>query len=449
MSAPWLQLPDRFHDVVAPARFPEHRLRWRNDRAAAEIGLDRLDDAAWIDHFSRFEPLPDNLPEPLALRYHGHQFGHYNPNLGDGRGFLFAQLRARDGRWLDLGTKGSGPTPWSRGGDGKLTLQGGVREVLAAELNEARGVPTCRILSVVETGEGLWRNDEPSPTRSCVLVRQSHGHVRIGTFQRLATLRDELGLQALVDYCGTHLLGRPGLGAVDFVEEVGCRLVDLCARWLAAGFVHGVLNTDNLAITGESFDYGPWRFLPEGWDPNFTAAYFDHTQRYAFGRQLHAIAFGLRQLVASLAPIAPAPELEGAAVRALHRFTERFVAAWLRRLAIQPQGASADGALVDAIVAFLATDGASFDRFVFDWRGGAAAEDRALAGPAGPIYREARFEPVLEHLRRALPVPGRRPGGDAPVGLPDPEVKAIWAAIATDDDWGPFTAKVAAIRQSA
>ncbi|HEX7657361.1 MAG TPA: protein adenylyltransferase SelO family protein, partial [Sphingomonas sp.] len=128
------QLGNAFYDPVAPARFPETRLRFRNDRAAASVGLDHLDDQAWISHFGRFDPLPGSLPTPLALRYHGHQFRVYNPEIGDGRGFLFAQLRDDRGRLMDLGTKGSGQTPWSRFGDGRLTLKGGVREILATEM---------------------------------------------------------------------------------------------------------------------------------------------------------------------------------------------------------------------------------------------------------------------------------------------------------------------------
>src|SRR5690606_19132224 len=129
------------------------------------VGLEALDDAEWISHFGGFRPLPDNLERPLALRYHGHQFRVYNPEIGDGRGFLFAQIRDGAGRLLDLGTKGSGVTPYSRQGDGRLTLKGAVREVLATEMLEALGVYTSKTFSVVETGEQLWRGDEPSPTR--------------------------------------------------------------------------------------------------------------------------------------------------------------------------------------------------------------------------------------------------------------------------------------------
>ncbi|MFN4186310.1 MAG: protein adenylyltransferase SelO family protein, partial [Hyphomonas sp.] len=148
----FFDLGEDYGDAVAPADFPQTALRFRNDRAAASVGLHTLTDAEWIAHFGRFEPLPGQ-PGPIAMRYHGHQFRTYNPDLGDGRGFLAAQIRDASGRMLDLGTKGSGQTPWSRGADGRLTLKGGVREVLAAGMLEALGVPTSRAFSLIETGE--------------------------------------------------------------------------------------------------------------------------------------------------------------------------------------------------------------------------------------------------------------------------------------------------------
>ncbi|MDE0880042.1 MAG: protein adenylyltransferase SelO family protein, partial [Sphingomonas bacterium] len=191
-------LGERFYDPVSAADFPQTVLRYRNDRAAATVGLDALTDAEWIAHFGRFVPLSDTLIQPLALRYHGHQFRTYNPDIGDGRGFTFAQMRDSEDRLMDLGTKGSGQTPWSRFGDGRLTLKGGVREILATEMLEALGVPTSRTLSLIETGEALDRGDEPSPTRSAVMVRLSHSHIRIGTFQRVAYERDEDAMRHLV-----------------------------------------------------------------------------------------------------------------------------------------------------------------------------------------------------------------------------------------------------------
>src|SRR6516164_7032322 len=178
-------LGPEFADPVRAAEFPQALIRFRNDRAAATVGLDTLDDEEWRAAFARFEPLPGNLAQLLAMRYHGHQFRTYNPELGDGRGFLYAQLReAGTSRLLDLGTKGSGQTPYSRFGDGRLTLKGAVREALAAAMLDALGVPTSRCFSVIETGEALTRGDEPSPTRSAVMTRLSHSHIRFGTFQR-------------------------------------------------------------------------------------------------------------------------------------------------------------------------------------------------------------------------------------------------------------------------
>src|ERR1044072_3278378 len=204
-----------FFDPVAPADFPKTVLRHRDQRWAERVGLGGWSEADWLRHFGRFEPLPGSLPEPLALRYHGHQFRSYNPDLGDGRGFLFAPLRGspkdgKDSRLMDLGTKGSGQTPYSRFGDGRLTLKGGVREILATEMLEALGVETSKTFSLIETGEALDRNDDPSPTRSAVLVRLQHSHIRIGTFQRLATLGEDDNLRKLTAYCLRNYYGDAG-----------------------------------------------------------------------------------------------------------------------------------------------------------------------------------------------------------------------------------------------
>ena len=206
---PILALADWIGDPVEPAQFPRTQLRWRNDRAAQAIGLADLSDDEWLAHFGRFKPLPGNLERPLALRYHGHQFRVYNPEIGDGRGFLFAQVQGENGRLLDLGTKGSGQTPYSRAGDGRLTLKGAVRELLATEMLEALGVDTSKTFSIIETGEQLMRGDEPSPTRSAVLTRLSHGHIRIGTFQRLLAHDEPEHMRELVAYCLENFPGPP------------------------------------------------------------------------------------------------------------------------------------------------------------------------------------------------------------------------------------------------
>src|SRR5881398_2106911 len=224
-----LTLGPDFYDPVEAAAFPKCIQRFANKRWAERIGLN-LDDEGWVRHFCRFEPLPNNLLQPLALRYHGHQFRVYNPEIGDGRGFTFAQLRDDRGWLLDLGTKGSGQTPYSRTADGRLTLKGGVREILATEMLEALGVNTSKTFALFETGEELMRGDEPSPTRSAVLTRLSHGHIRIGTFQRLAAFGEEDNLKKLTRYCLENLYAEQ---AVADDAENALRLFDLVS-WATA-----------------------------------------------------------------------------------------------------------------------------------------------------------------------------------------------------------------------
>jgi uncharacterized protein YdiU (UPF0061 family) len=457
----FMRLGDDFADPVAPADFPQARLRFRNDRWAARVGMEGLDEAEWIAAFARFEPLPDNQPQPLALRYHGHQFRSYNPEIGDGRGFLFAQLReAQSGRLLDLGTKGSGRTPYSRSGDGRLTLKGGVREVLATAMLEALGVPTSKSFSLIETGENLYRNDEPSPTRSAVLTRLSYSHVRFGTFQRHAYFERRDLIVTLID----HVIGLyyPELSGLDaparpaaLLRAVVGRTATLTARWMAAGFVHGVLNTDNMNINGESFDYGPYRFLPFN-DPNFTAAYFDQTGLYCFGRQPQAVFWNLQQLAACLA--SDVDGLDEPLTAALNSFGDAYRdalrAAMLSRLGVKSLGRDADAALVNAAFQALGegAEALRWEPFFFDWVCGAASIPRALAGPRAGLYMGPAFIAFREKLEAFEPERPERLAApyfaeQDPEELLYEEIEAIWAAIAERDDWVPFEAKLARIDQ--
>jgi uncharacterized protein YdiU (UPF0061 family) len=454
--APDPKLPDlgpEFADPVRAEAFPNEILRFRNDRAAATVGLDSLTDEEWVAHFARFEPLPGNLDPPLAQRYHGHQFRTYNPELGDGRGFTFAQMReAGTGRLLDLGTKGSGRTPWSRSGDGRLTLKGGVREVLATAMLEALGVPTSRSFSLIETGEDLVRGDEPSPTRSSVLVRLSHGHIRFGSFQRHAFFERGDRITALTDYVIANYY--PELeGANDrpaaMLQAVVARSARLAAAWMAAGFVHGVLNTDNMNMTGESFDYGPYRFLPHN-DPNFTAAYFDHAGLYSFGRQPEAVFWNLQQLAGALSLTAETEPLVAALNGFGFAYRFELVAAMLARLGVRSRGAEEDGALVQAMFAAFAEGGERlrWEPFFFDWFCG--DEGRALRGLRGDVYGGEAFREFRRLLASYEPDRPERLG-DAYFAAPDPEellydqIEALWAPIAEQDDWSPFETKLASI----
>lgn len=439
-----LSLGEKIGDPVEAADFPKMILRFRNDRWAEAVGLGHLSDEEWINHFARFKPLVGTLVQPLALRYHGHQFRVYNPEIGDGRGFLFAQLRDNADRLLDLGTKGSGQTHYSRFGDGRLTLKGGVREILATEMLEALGVNTSKTFSLIETGEQLVRGDEPSPTRSSVLVRLSHGHIRIGTFQRIAYERDEAMMRRLVDYCLTHLL-EPAPGGLDasiaLMRQVVERTAELAASYMVAGFVHGVLNSDNINVTGESFDYGPWRFTPR-WEPGFTAAYFDQTGLYAFGRQAEAIHWDAAQLAVSLRLLCEAEPLIAELERFVDLYQDALIGHFFRRLGLVPGERQASLEFIESCIRAMAETGTLIDRFFFDWRCGDARHPEEYAGEAWGGIREAisAFAPAgtRDHSYWS---------DEGPCSMHIEEVESIWSAIADRDDWTPLDAKIEAVRR--
>jgi serine/tyrosine/threonine adenylyltransferase len=422
------EISDFIADPVDAAQFPKQSIRWRNDCAAAEVGLNGLTDAEWIAHFGRFEPLPGSLTQPLALRYHGHQFRIYNPDIGDGRGFLFAQMRDRSGRLMDLGTKGSGQTPYSRFGDGRLTLKGGVREILATEMLEALGVTTSRTFSLIETGEQLHRGDEPSPTRSAVMIRLNHGHIRIGSFQRLATLGLTDELKRLTAYSLKHYYSEEG-PPERLLTLVAKSTARLAASYMAAGFVHGVLNSDNINISGESFDYGPWRFTPT-FDADFTAAYFDSAGLYSFGRQAEAIHWDVVQLAIALTPIADKEALETALSAFAPAYRAALIESFLWRLGVIPKANESDVALVQAIEATLSETQTPIDQFFFDHAGNRSGSFEPLAG------YESAIDITHPYWRNT-----------APCSMHIEEVEAIWQRVADDDDWTMLNDKVTTIRQ--
>ena len=445
-------LGPEFADAVAPATFPVLTSRYWNKRAAVSIGLDQLDDSEREAHFALFRSLPGNQRSPLAMRYHGHQFRVYNPDLGDGRGFLFGQQREADtSRLLDLGTKGSGTTPWSRNGDGRLTLKGGVREVLATAMLEALGVPTSRSFALYETGESLERGDEPSPTRGSVLTRLSYSHIRFGTFQRLAALGRPDLMRKLVDhvvdfyYAG---IANNTARSINLVTAIIIKAARLTARWMAAGFVHGVLNTDNMNINGESFDYGPYRFLPRS-DPNFTAAYFDQNGLYSFGRQPEAVLWSLKQLAGALSVITPTEGL----VEALNIFPQAYKAAlaeaMLMRLGIAPINDKADEELVRKAFHALADGGEQlrWEPFFFDWFGGSESTTRAMTGPRCNLY----ITPAFLDFRDCLATRRKATHADVaqayfqetePEELLHAEIEKIWLAVAERNEWSLFYQKL-------
>ncbi|AFY59410.1 YdiU family protein [Synechococcus sp. PCC 6312] len=446
-------LGDNYSDPVAAAEFPQHILRFRNDQVLKILGLEpeAVTDEDFIAAFGKFqerEPL-------LAMRYHGYQFGEYNPRLGDGRGFLYGQVRGLDGELYDFGTKGSGTTPYSRGGDGRLTLKGGVREVLGSEMLARLGVRTSRTLSLIETGEQLWRGDEPSPTRSSVLVRFSRSHIRFGTFERLHALQRPDLIPPLLDhvleYYYPHLLTRSE-PYLDFYQELVAKTANLVAQWMAAGFCHAVLNTDNMSITGESFDYGPFAFIPT-YDTHFTAAYFDHYGRYSYGNQPGICVWNLEMLQRPLAAVIDPAGMAERLEKFAPLFQTAYVQAMIQRLGLPQLGLPEATKLVQATGEFLAASQVGYSEFFVElrqkfsplWRvdSGHILRTSELVQSVKPeilnTWQTAYFhalnqlpESELTHIQANLKT------YNSLVIMTRPTIEQVWAAITERDDWEPF-----------
>jgi uncharacterized protein YdiU (UPF0061 family) len=276
-----------------------------------------------------------------------------------------------------------------------------------------------------------------------VLTRLSHGHVRIGNFQRFAFFGETESIATLTGYCLNHLLDEP-LGddaenAARLFDRVCSATAALAASYIAAGFVHGVLNSDNINITGESFDYGPWRFAPE-WDEEFVAAYFDEIGLYAFGRQPEAIHWDVAQLGGCLSMIGEAQALSDLLASWPDRFQTALSNRMLARLGLAQRGEPEDRPLVSAMIKALRSRLVGIDRFFFDWRGGRMPHDE--------IYRDAEFDELRTSLEGRQRASTHSYWSDpAPCSMHIDEVESIWSAIAEHDDWAPFESKIAAIRR--
>jgi serine/tyrosine/threonine adenylyltransferase len=445
--------PD-YADEVEAENFPKHLLRFRNNSVLPQIGLDpaQVSDTDFVNAFSKFQ---DRAPL-LAMRYHGYQFGEYNPGLGDGRGFLYGQVRGKDGELYDFGTKGSGRTPYSRGGDGRLTLKGGVREVLASEFLHYQGVRTSRCLSMIETGDALWRGDEPSPTRSSVMVRFSRSHVRFGTFERYHTLRRPDLIAKLLDHVLAvyypHLQqGSQAERYSQFYAELVQRTATLVAEWMSVGFCHAVLNTDNMSITGESFDYGPFALITH-YDPQFTAAYFDYAGRYCYANQPGICEWNLEMLQRPLAAVIPSSEMEAA----LKDYGNQFMAAYrqrmLHKLGFEQVGMVESEELLQLTITFLFESKLNYHDFFAELRQRFNPQWRV--DPVHIFANSTLFTPdqfsALEPWRLLYQ---RLLTQQPDVNLADiqqrlqrnpltvisrPQIEAIWEPIATADNWQPF-----------
>lgn len=354
------RMPGRMFVELPPARVPDPELIRVNTGLALELGVD----ADWLASDAGVRALAGNIPpegaQPLAQVYAGHQFGNWNPRLGDGRAILLGEVIDRHGHRRDIQLKGSGRTPFSRGGDGKAWLGPVMREYIVSEAMHAMGVPTTRALAAVATGETVMR-EEPFP--GAVLTRVAASHIRVGTFQYFASQRDTEALEALV----AHVIDRhypDADGVMGLLDAVVSAQAQLIAHWMSLGFIHGVMNTDNMAISGETIDYGPCAFM-DSYHPQTVFSSIDRHGRYAYDQQPQIGIWNLAQLATALLPLVGKDEEAAAetATEVIHRFAPRFRAAWLRRFGAKiglSAPREADGALISALLAAMAENGADF-----------------------------------------------------------------------------------------
>lgn len=385
---------------------PEPAIAVLNEPLAEDLGLDPawLRSAAGVRFLVGGEAAEGDGSGPagraFAQAYAGHQFGVYSPRLGDGRALLLGELQAPDGRIVDLHLKGSGATPFSRGADGAAALGPMLRELVVGEWMHAVGVPTTRALAVATTGERIPRDGRLVP--GAILCRAAASHLRVGTFQYAAALGDRDQLRALADYAiarhhpAAAEAERPALALLDAVAAAQARLV---ARWMLLGFIHGVMNTDNITISGETIDYGPCAFM-EATDPRAVFSSIDHGGRYAYGNQPAAALWNLARFGEALLPLidedeARAVELATAAVRG---FEPAYLAAYRTGLAAKLGLPEPDDALMEDCLRLLVEHRIDWTSFFRELAGGDPA---ALFEDAGAYRSWAAARPEPDAAGRA------------------------------------------------
>ncbi len=330
----YARLPAQFFHRQHAESVPAPSLIRINTPLCTQLGIDKtwLESSAGLDMLSG-RAFPDSA-DPIATVYAGFQFGSWNPQLGDGRALLIGEIVAPDGHRYDIQLKGSGRTPYSRGGDGKSPLGPVLREYLVSEAMHALGVPTSRALGAVTTGDTVYR-DNALP--GAILTRVASSHIRVGTAQFFASRDDRQALSALCD----HVIARHYPHAADSANPVQAMLnavigaqANLIAQWQGLGFIHGVMNTDNMLLCGETIDYGPCAFM-ESYDPATVFSSIDHGGRYAYGNQPHIAHWNLAGLAQAVLPLLHTDEDEAVKIAQseVNAFPERFVAAYQKVLA--------------------------------------------------------------------------------------------------------------------
>ena len=446
-----------------PAQVQAPRLVFLNRPLADELGLDpdTLSGEAGAALFAG-NAVPEGA-QPLAQAYAGHQFGGFSPQLGDGRAVLLGEVVDRQGHRRDLAFKGSGRTPFSRGGDGKAALGPMLREVLIGEAMHALGIPTTRALAVAATGEPVVRE---TVLPGAVLTRVAASHLRVGTFQYFASREDLAGLRRLAEYAiarhDPDLAGTPGR-YLALLDRVGRRQAALVAPWMNVGFIHGVMNTDNMTISGETIDYGPCAFM-EAYDPETVFSSIDQQGRYAYGNQPFIARWNLARLAESLLPLVVADGMDpdqaiAEATVAIDAFPVRYQAALLRgqreKLGLSVASVeedAADTALVDEWLGLLHVQGVDF---TLAWRRLAdAAEGRdepleaLFPGPASLREWLARWRErcAREGDAAAASRAGRMRRANPWIIPRNQRVEEALEAASTRDDLQPFERLLAAVR---
>jgi uncharacterized protein YdiU (UPF0061 family) len=386
----YARLPARFFARQAPTAVAAPKLIALNEALAANLGLDpeMLASPSGVAFLSGNAMPPGS--EPIAMAYAGHQFGKFVPQLGDGRAILLGEVVGRDGVRYDVQLKGAGQTPFSRNGDGRAALGPVLREYIVSEAMAALGIPTTRTLAAVTTGEDVQRE---TILPGAILTRVATSHIRIGTFQYLAAWGDVKGVRELADYViarhypAAKKISKPYRALLDGVIE---RQANLVARWLLVGFIHGVMNTDNMAISGETIDYGPCAFL-DAYNPAKAFSAIDAHGRYAYGNQPRIAHWNLSRLAETLLPLLADREEEAVSIAqdALGAFAVKFEAAYTaglcRKLGLM-QARPGDRDLGQDLLARMAANQADFTltfRRLCDEAAGSAPRARDLfADPA-------------------------------------------------------------------
>jgi uncharacterized protein YdiU (UPF0061 family) len=363
----YVRLPERFYTRLDPVPVAAPRLVKLNTELARKLGLD----PEMLASPEGVEILAGNRvaggSEPLAMAYAGHQFGVFVPRLGDGRANLLGEVIGRDGARYDIQLKGSGPTPFSRGGDGRAALGPVLREYILSEAMAALGVPTTRALAAVTTGEHVFRE---TALPGAVLTRVAASHIRVGTFEYFAARRDTEGTRTLADYAMARHYAEVAQAARPyraFLDGVIGRQAHLVAQWMLLGFIHGVMNTDNTSVSGETIDYGPCAFM-EAYDPSTVFSSIDRQGRYAYGNQPRIALWNLTRLAESLLPLLEQEEgseeaAVAAAQEALTAFASKYEAAYIaglrRKLGLFTEG-DGDLALAQDLLERMAANRADF-----------------------------------------------------------------------------------------